>query len=58
MKRLEINVNVSGPPADSVTAQVVTSPYTLILVPRSQWRSVQFFDQNRRLLADITVVER
>ena len=52
---LEMKVRETKPPAGSLAAQVVTSPYALVKIPREQWGRVRFVGPEGRLLAEVPV---
>ena len=39
---LEVTVTTRQPPPGAITAQVITSPYSLVRVPVGEWRKVRF----------------
>jgi PrcB C-terminal len=50
---LEVTVTTRRPPPGAITAQVITSPYCLVRVPRGEYRRVRFLAANDEVLAEL-----
>lgn len=52
---LSLTVLATEPPADALTAQVLTSPYVLLKIPRNSWKGIHFRDTAGEILAGLPV---
>jgi len=52
---LNLTVRVTEPPEGALVAQVLTSPYVMVRVPRKGWKGIHFRDETGRILKGLPI---